>query len=106
MKRLNYHHLLYFWTVVRAGSVSAASRELGVSQPTVSEQVRMFERELGQKLFQRAGRNLAVTDFGRMVFRHANRIFRGGDALMEAIRKYRRASPRAGRSKLAKKRKK
>jgi LysR family transcriptional activator of nhaA len=48
---LNYHHLLYFWTVVREGGVAAASRKLSLAQPTVSEQLRQLERSLGVELF-------------------------------------------------------
>ena len=46
MQWLNYHHLLYFWTVVQEGSVSKAAAKLRLSQPTVSAQVRMLEQAL------------------------------------------------------------
>jgi LysR family transcriptional regulator, transcriptional activator of nhaA len=58
---LNYHHLLYFWTIVREGSVSAASRKLRLAQPTVSEQLKELESALGVKLFHRRGGRLALT---------------------------------------------
>ena len=87
MKRLNYHHLLYFWTAARLGSVSAASKELKLSQPTISEQIHALERELGQSLFRRTGRNLEMTEFGRLAFRYAERIFRLGRDLTQAVNK-------------------
>ena len=87
MKRLNYHHLLYFWTTAKLGSVSAASKELKLSQPTVSEQIHSLERELGQKLFRRAGRNLEMTELGRLAFRYAEKIFRLGRELTQAANK-------------------
>jgi len=83
---LNYHHLLYFWTVVREGGVSKAAMKLGLSQPTVSAQVRMLEESLGERLLQRQGRGLAMTDVGRMVFRYADEIFGIGRELMESLR--------------------
>jgi LysR family transcriptional activator of nhaA len=87
MKRLNYHHLLYFWTAAKLGSVSEASMELKLSQPTVSEQIHALERELGRKLFRRTGRKLELTEFGRFVFRYAERIFRLGGELTQAVNK-------------------
>jgi LysR family transcriptional activator of nhaA len=86
MEWLNYHHLLYFWTVVREGGVSKAAAKLGLSQPTVSAQVRMLEDSLGERLLQRQGRSLAMTDVGRMVFRYAEEIFGVGRELMESLR--------------------
>ena len=47
MAWLNYHHLLYFYTVAREGSVARASAALNLTQPTISTQVRMLERALG-----------------------------------------------------------
>ena len=64
MEWLNYHHLLYFWMVAREGSVTRASSELRLAQPTISTQIRMLEESLGEKLFARQGRNLVLTDVG------------------------------------------
>jgi LysR family transcriptional activator of nhaA len=86
MDWLNYHHLLYFWTVVREGSVSKAAERLRLSQPTVSAQIRLLEETLGQRLLQRQGRTVAPTDVGRLVFRYADEIFGVGRELMETLR--------------------
>jgi LysR family transcriptional activator of nhaA len=86
MEWLNYHHLLYFWTVAREGSVSKAAQKLRLSQPTISAQVRMLERALGERLFQRRGRTLALTDVGRLVYRYADEIFGIGREMMETLR--------------------
>lgn len=75
MEWLNYHHLLYFWTVAREGTVTAAAAALRISQPALSTQLRMLEDSLGEKLFQRAGRKLALTEAGRIAFRYADEIF-------------------------------
>lgn len=81
MADLNYHHLRYLWAVVREGGVSAASRALHVSQPTISAQLRALERNLGESLFHRGGRKLVLTDTGRVVFRYAQEIFALGAEL-------------------------
>ncbi len=86
MQALNYHHLRYFWTVARLGSVRAAAERLHVSQPTVSAQVRELEDALGQKLFRRAGRGLALTEAGERVGRYGDEIFALGDELQASLR--------------------
>jgi LysR family transcriptional activator of nhaA len=85
MAWLNYHHLLYFWTVARTGSVTKACVELNLTQPAVSAQIRMLERSLGEKLFAKRGRNLVMTDVGRMVYRYADEIFRLGREMQETL---------------------
>lgn len=85
MSWLNYHHLLYFWTVARTGSIANASRELHLSQPTISTQLKTLEESLGHKLFQRVGRRLVLTDVGRTTFRYADDIFRLGRELQESL---------------------
>ncbi|HOB76205.1 MAG TPA: LysR family transcriptional regulator [Phycisphaerae bacterium] len=85
MKWLNYHHLYYFWVVAREGSVSRAAKELLVSQPTVSSLVKSLENALGQRLFERAGRRLVLTEAGRVAFNYANEIFSLGRELIKAL---------------------
>lgn len=85
MQWLNYHHLLYFWTAARLGSVTDAAAELRLAQPTLSGQIRALEDSLGGKLFKRVGRNLALTEFGMMVYGHAEKIFSAGGELMDAV---------------------
>jgi LysR family transcriptional activator of nhaA len=90
---LNYHHLLYFWTAVREGGITAASRKLHLTQPTVSGQIRALERSLKTKLFRRSGRTLVLTDTGQLVFRHADEIFSIGRDLVDALRDRPRGRP-------------
>jgi LysR family transcriptional regulator, transcriptional activator of nhaA len=85
MQWLNYHHLLYFWTVAREGSIAAACRRLHLTQPTVSGQLKTLERSLKAKLFERAGRSLALTETGRLVYRYADEIFSLGRELEDAV---------------------
>ena len=86
MDWLNYHHLLYFWTVVREGGISKAAEKLRLAQPTVSAQVKMLEDALGERLFQRKGRTLVLTDVGRVVDRYADEIFTVGHELLETLK--------------------
>jgi LysR family transcriptional activator of nhaA len=72
---LNFNHLRYFWTVARLGSVTRAGKALHLTQPTVSAQLRLFEKALGHPLFERAGRRLELTEHGRVLFRYAEEIF-------------------------------
>ena len=82
---LNYHHLLYFWTIAREGTISAACQRLGLAQPTISKQLQQLERSLGERLFDRVGRNLVLTKFGQMVFLYADEIFSLGRELQEVV---------------------
>ena len=86
MEWLNYHHLLYFYTVAREGSVTKAASVLRLAQPTLSGQIRKLEDSLDEKLFVRDGRNLALTETGRLVFRYAEEIFSTGEEMMDALR--------------------
>lgn len=86
MDWINYHHLLYFWTVARSGSVTKAAEELLVAQPTISGQIRLLEDSLGDRLFQKSGRKLVLTDFGQMVYRYADEIFSIGRELTDVVR--------------------
>jgi len=86
MEWLNYHHLLYFWTVVQEGGISKAAAKLRLSQPTISAQVKMLEDTLGERLFQRKGRTLVLTDVGRVVDRYADEIFTVGHELLETLK--------------------
>ena len=89
MKRvewLNYHHLLYFWTVAKEGSIARASEKLRLTQATISAQISAFERTLGEKLFNRVGRRLVLTETGRVAFRYADEIFTLGREFMDTLK--------------------
>ncbi len=85
MEWLNYHHLLYFWVVAREGGLVPAGKVLRLSHPTLSAQIRSLEDRLGEKLFTRTGRKLALTEVGRVVFRYADEIFTLGRELVDAV---------------------
>jgi LysR family transcriptional activator of nhaA len=86
MEWLNYHHLLYFWTVAKEGGVTAAARALGLSQPTLSAQIRALETAFGEKLLQKSGRTVVLTEAGRTVLGYAEDIFAIGDELKAVMK--------------------
>jgi LysR family transcriptional activator of nhaA len=85
MDWLNYHHLLYFWTVVREGGLAPAAKKLHVAQPTLSTQIHALEDSLGEALFAKQGRRLVPTEMGRVVCRYADEIFGLGRELLATV---------------------
>ncbi|HTL37220.1 MAG TPA: LysR family transcriptional regulator [Kofleriaceae bacterium] len=92
---LNYNHLHYFHVAATEGSVAAAAERLGVSQPTVSEQVRALERSLKVSLFERSATGLKLTDAGRLAFEQTSVMFRAGERLVESLGHDNQAVPRS-----------
>lgn len=82
---LNFNHLYYFHVTASEGSVKAAADRLGVTQPTVSEQLRMLERTLAVQLFERTPTGLRLTQAGRDAYEHTTAMFLAGDRLVEAL---------------------
>jgi LysR family transcriptional activator of nhaA len=85
VQQLNYHHLLYFYVVAREGSIARATTVLDLTQPTISGQLRTLEQALGEKLFERRGRNLVLTETGHVIYRYAEEIFSLGDELLRTL---------------------
>ena len=90
---LNYHHLRYFWEVAREGGVKKAADKLHVSQSTISAQLQLLEKSLGQKLFRRSGRGLALTEAGQQALNYAEEIFALGQELLEGTKQGPTARP-------------
>ena len=86
MRHLNYNHLLYFWTVSREGSITAASESLHLTPQTVSGQIKQLEESIGKPLFKRVGRGLVLTEMGQIVQEYADDIFSTGIELAQHVR--------------------
>ncbi len=86
MPFLNYHHLMYFWTVAREGGVARAAEKLQLSSPTISAQIHELESMLGDRLFERRGRSLVLTEVGQLVYKYADDIFTLGRELLDAVK--------------------
>jgi LysR family transcriptional activator of nhaA len=93
MEWLNYHHLLYFWTVAKEGSIARACEKLRLAQPTISGQLRLLEETLDEKLFVKQGRGLALTEVGQVVYRYADEIFGLGRELQDVLKGRPRGRP-------------
>lgn len=85
MRWLNYQHLFYFWQVAKAGSVTVAARNLRLAQPTVSAQLKAFEQVLGEKLLERHGRGIRLTETGHLAVRYAEQIFGLGQEFIDTL---------------------
>jgi LysR family transcriptional activator of nhaA len=75
---INFHHLHYFWAVAHEGNLTRASQRLHVAQSAVSVQIHQLEEYLGQRLFDRQGKRLVLTEAGRIALDHADAIFAMG----------------------------
>jgi len=83
---INYKHLHYFWAVAKAGSIARASERLNLTPQTISGQLSLLEENFGDALFSRVGRNLELTETGRLVLSYADEIFSLGGELEEMLR--------------------
>ena len=86
MEWINYHHLYYFWMAANAGTVTAAAELLHLARPTVAAQIKELETSFGEKLFEKRGRGLVLTDFGTQVHKYADEIFSIGHELREFVK--------------------
>ncbi len=86
MSALNLHHLRLFRAVAREGTLTGAARALNISQSAVSTQIKALETSLGHDLFERSGRNLVLSEAGRIALDHADEIFQAADDLTATLR--------------------
>lgn len=85
MSSLNFKHMRYFWAVAANGTIARASEILHVTPQTISGQLRELEEQMNAKLFQKSGRNLVLTETGRLVFSYADEMFRLSDELQDVM---------------------
>jgi len=86
MEWLNYHHLLYFWMVAKEGGLAPAAKALRLTHPTLHAQIRALEEAFGEKLLEKKGRKLELTEMGRLVYGYADEIFGLGRELLDAVK--------------------
>jgi LysR family transcriptional activator of nhaA len=85
---MNFKHLYYFWVAAKAGGVMKAGEQLHTTPQTLSGQIKLLEDRLGRKLFRKSGRNVELTDDGRVALRYADEIFTLGSELETALRQH------------------
>ena len=71
---MNYKHLHYFWWVAKSGGVMRASEQLHVTPHTISAQLSLLEEHLGTPLFTKSGRNMVLSEAGKLAFSYAQDI--------------------------------
>ena len=81
MDQLDWNQLKAFLETAETGSLSAAARKLGLTQPTLSRQVAAIERRMGVTLFERVGKAMALTSTGLDLLEHARAMGAAADAL-------------------------
>ncbi len=86
MRHLNYSHLQYFWAVAREGSIAKAAESLHLTPQTISGQLKLLEEAVGEPLFNRVGRGLALTETGQVVNQYADEIFMLGAELTQRVK--------------------
>lgn len=86
---MNFKHLHYFWMAAKAGGVVKAGEQLHTTPQTLSGQIKLLEDRLGHALFQKNGRNLELTDDGRLALGYAEQIFQLSAELENALRQNR-----------------
>jgi LysR family transcriptional regulator, cyn operon transcriptional activator len=86
---LTLQQLAYFLAAAEHGSFSAAAESLHMAQPSLSEQVRRLEAELGVALFARVGRGLEMTEAGRLLQPQAERTLDAAREAAESVREVR-----------------
>ena len=86
---MNFKHLHYFWVTAKAGGVMRAGEQLHTTPQTLSGQIKLLEDWLGRKLFRKSGRQLELTDDGRLALGYAEQIFTLGVELETAVRQAR-----------------
>ena len=85
MPDTNFHQLLIFHNVAQLGSFTKAARELNISQPAVSIQVKELERSLNTVLVNRVRRGVFLTGSGEVVYEYTKRIFSLADEMRLAV---------------------
>lgn len=86
---VDLRQLEYFSAIVKEGSVTAAAKTCGVAQPSLSQQLKLLEEELGEPLVHRRPRGIEPTEAGRVLLDHAERVLEEARKLRERFEKRR-----------------
>lgn len=92
MRQLNLDQLFTLQTVIAHGSFSAAARELNLSQPAVSQQVKELEARLGVALVERLGKRAFATPAGAELLEHGRKLMLESELALTAMRRHRDGS--------------
>jgi LysR family transcriptional activator of nhaA len=81
----NFNHLYYFYVTAKSGGVNAAAKHLHISQPSLSSQLKVLERTLDVRLFQKVGRNNHLTPAGSVIYGFCRQMFELSEEMGELI---------------------
>jgi LysR family transcriptional regulator, hydrogen peroxide-inducible genes activator len=87
---MEFQQLRYFCAVARTGSFTRAAEQEGIAQPSLSQQIARLEESLGSKLFDRLGRGVQLTEFGRVLLPLALEILRQVNTARTSLESLRR----------------
>jgi len=85
MRGLNFNHLRYFWAVAHERSLTRTAERMNLSQSALSVQIQKLEHQIGHKLFERAGRQLVLTEAGQIALDYADTVFAAGEELLSTL---------------------
>jgi len=78
---MTLHQLKVWTTIAKRLSITKAAKELRIRQPSVTQQIRLLEKEFGLKLYNVNSRGIEVSQAGRVVLKYAKRILSQVDSL-------------------------
>lgn len=81
----NYNHFYYFYITAQFGSITKASEYLGISQPSLSSQIKVLEETIQVNLFIRNGRSIELTPKGKAVYLSCSKMFKEMDGLTKFL---------------------
>jgi len=85
---MTLHQLRIFLTVAQSSTLTRASKQLGLAQPSLSKQLAGLEESVGTRLFDRGHNRLVLTDAGRVLLRHAQNVLREIDEAEAELREF------------------
>lgn len=86
---MNFKHLHYFWVTAKSGGIMRAGEQLHTTPQTLSAQIKLLEGWLGRRLFRKSGRQLELTEDGRLALGFADQIFALSTELEATVRQAR-----------------
>ncbi len=87
---MTLHQLKIWTTIARRLSITKAATELHIKQPSVSQQIKLLEKEYGVKLYEVNSRGVELTPSGRLFLKYAKKILSHVDNLEKELRSSRK----------------
>src|SRR5262245_57290976 len=85
---MTLHQLRIFLAVAQAATLTRASKQLGLAQPSLSKQLASLEESVGTRLFVRGHNRMELTDSGRLLLHHAQNVLKEVDEAEAGLREF------------------